>query len=85
MRSRRLDRPRDGQGQHDTLGDGSPGVQSPSATGRERHQSRLVLGLFRLGERFPALACGMTRRGRGLGMEQPQGQGKGRAELYSSG
>eukprot|EP00964_Phaeocystis_antarctica_P145112 scaffold111093_cov45-Phaeocystis_antarctica.AAC.1 len=38
---------------------GSPGVTTPSATGGERRQSRLVLGLLRLRERLPVLAWGM--------------------------
>ena len=63
---------------------GSPGVNTTSATGWERHQSLFVLGLLRLGERLPALAWGMARgggraigkgaqeRGRVLGREHTQ-------------
>ena len=40
---------------------GNPAAHTPSATVRELCQSRLVLGLLRLGERLPALAWGMAR------------------------
>ena len=40
---------------------GNPAAHTPSATVRELRQSRLVLGLLRLGERLPALAWGMAR------------------------
>ena len=61
----------------------SPGMYTPSATGGERRQSRLVLGLFRLGERLPALAWGMARCGRGRrkrGKGKRTGWGRGRVE-----
>ena len=60
---------------------GNPGAHTPSATGGELRQSRLVLGLLHLGEHVPALAWGMVRgsaRERGRGRE---GQDLGRMGL----
>ena len=67
---------------------GSPGVNTPSATGGERCQSRFVLGLLRLGERLPALAWGTWQGAseRAWGKGDPQrevsmGQGQGECNM----
>ena len=57
----------------------------PSATGGERRQSRLVLGLLCLGELLPALAWGVEGAGekardkRGSGERSQDGAGAGGA------
>ena len=70
---------------------GNPGARTPSATGGERRQSHLVLGLLRLGERLPALACGAWQgageskgpRGKGLKRERT-GSDTGREGQYGA-
>ena len=58
---------------------GNPDAHTPSATGGELRQSRLVLGLLHLGEHVPALAWGMVR-----GSARERGRGREGQDLGSS-